>query len=223
MEIAPLLQVGRGVTALIGGGGKTTLLYTLAEELRSRGTVLLCTSTRICRPEQYPVLTDAGAEAVRSALERYGAVCAGISRENGKLGAPELSFSALAQLADYVIVEADGAHMLPLKAHAPWEPVIPENAEQTILVVGAGGFGHPIGEVCHRPELYAALAGARAEDAVTPELAARVITAEGLGDRVYINQVERPDNESAALELARYLTCPVAAGSLCERRYTCLR
>ncbi len=45
MQIAPLLNIGRGVTALIGGGGKTTLLYTLTEELRKKGTVLLCTST----------------------------------------------------------------------------------------------------------------------------------------------------------------------------------
>ena len=43
MQIAPLLNIGRGVTALIGGGGKTTLLYTLTEELRKKGTVLLCT------------------------------------------------------------------------------------------------------------------------------------------------------------------------------------
>ena len=47
MRIAPLLHIGRGVTALIGGGGKTTLLCTLAEELRARGSVLLCTSTHI--------------------------------------------------------------------------------------------------------------------------------------------------------------------------------
>ena len=32
MQIAPLLHVGRGVTAIIGGGGKTTLMETLAGE-----------------------------------------------------------------------------------------------------------------------------------------------------------------------------------------------
>ena len=46
MQIAPLLNIGRGVTALIGGGGKTTLLYTLTEELRKKGTVLLCSAFR---------------------------------------------------------------------------------------------------------------------------------------------------------------------------------
>ena len=68
MEIAPLLHVTRGVTALIGGGGKTMLLYTLAEELRRRGTVIVTTSTHIRRPEQYPVLPEGGKDAVAAAL-----------------------------------------------------------------------------------------------------------------------------------------------------------
>ena len=53
MPLAPLLRIGRGVTAIIGGGGKTTLLYMLTEELRKKGSVLLCTSAHIRIPEQY--------------------------------------------------------------------------------------------------------------------------------------------------------------------------
>ena len=68
MQIAPLLNIGRGVTALIGGGGKTTLLYTLTEELRKKGTVLLCTSTHIMRPTQYEVLERAGEAEISAAL-----------------------------------------------------------------------------------------------------------------------------------------------------------
>ena len=70
MQIAPLLNIGRGVTALIGGGGKTTLLYTLTEELRKKGTVLLCTSTHIMRPTQYEVLERAGEAELSAALSR---------------------------------------------------------------------------------------------------------------------------------------------------------
>ena len=42
MQIAPLLHIGRGVTAIIGGGGKTTLMERLAHELS--GNCLLYTS-----------------------------------------------------------------------------------------------------------------------------------------------------------------------------------
>ena len=162
MDISALLGVERGVTALIGGGGKTTLMCTLAEELRRRGTVVVTTSTHIQRPEQYPVLLSGGAAAVSAALAAHGAVCVAGETAEGKLTAPALSFETLAQLADFVLVEADGAKRLPLKAHAPHEPVIPPNTRQTIYVVGADGFGRPIRQICHRPERYAALCGAAA-------------------------------------------------------------
>lgn len=216
-----MLQIGRGVSALIGGGGKTTLLETLAEELRARGRVVLCTSTHIRVPERWPVVTD-GADALRAALSRYGAVCAGTPAEQGKLTASPVPFAELAVLADYVLVEADGARGLPLKAHAPHEPVIPANAQRVVLVLGVDGFGRPIREVCHRFERWAELAGAAADEPATPELAVRVIRAEGLGDRVYCNKVETAGDYAAAEILAKRLDRPVVAGSLHKGVYTCL-
>lgn len=213
MKISSLLHIGRGVTALIGGGGKTTLLYTLTEELRRTGTVVLCTSTHIRAPEQYPLVTG-GAEEIAAALREHGAVCAGTNAADGKLTASPVPFSELARLADYVLVEADGARGLPLKRHAEHEPVIPENASRVVLVVGADCFGRPLREVCHR---------AAEDEIVTPEWVARHIRAEGFGDRVYINKVESAEDYAAAQELAGYLDCPVVAGSLHMGVYTCLR
>ena len=213
MKISPLLHIGRGVTALIGSGGKTTLLYTLTEELRKSGSVVLCTSTHIRVPEQYPLVTG-GADELRAALARHGAVCAGTPAEGGKLTAPPIPFAELARLADYVLMEADGAKGLPLKIHAAHEPVIPQNAQRVVLVVGADGFGKPLSQVCHRA----------AEDTIaTPEWLARHIAAEGFGDRVYINKVESAEDYAAAEELAARLACPVVAGSLHQGVYVCLR
>ena len=218
MDIFALLGVERGVTALIGGGGKTTLMYTLAEELRHRGTVVVTTSTHIQRPEQYPVLT--AADDVAAALAEHGAVCVASESPEGKLCAPALSFEALAALADFVLVEADGSKRLPLKAHAPHEPVIPPNARRIIYVVGADGFGRPIRQVCHRPERYAALCGAAEDDIVTPMLEAAVLHAEGYDTGwVYINKVETPEDWRNAEALAALLPGKVIAGSLWERVY----
>ena len=218
MDISALLGVKRGVTALIGGGGKTTLMYTLAEELRHRGTVVVTTSTHIQRPEQYPVLT--AADDVAAALAEHGAVCVASESPEGKLCAPALSFEALAALADFVLVEADGSKRLPLKAHAPHEPVIPPNARRIIYVVGADGFGRPIRQVCHRPERYAALCGASENDIVTPMLEAKVLHAEGYDTGwVYINKVETAESWRNAEALAALLPGKVIAGSLWERVY----
>ena len=220
MDISALLAVEKGVTALIGGGGKTTLMYTLAEELRRRGTVVATTSTHIQRPEQYPVLLSGGAAAVSAALAAHGAVCVAGETAEGKLCAPALSFETLAALADFVLVEADGSRRLPLKAHAPHEPVIPANTRRTVYVVGADGFGHPIRQVCHRPERYAALCGAAEDDIVTPMLEAAVLHAEGYADGwVFINKVETAEDWRSAEALAALLPGKVLAGSLRERVY----
>lgn len=222
MQIAPLLHVGRGVMAIIGGGGKTTLMETLAGELSKKGKVIITTTTHIYRPEQYETLLDADEAAVSAALERSGIVCVASQAESGKLCAPRLSMGTLAQLADFVLVEADGAKRLPLKAHASHEPVIPPCAQRVVAVVGIDGIGKPIGAACHRSARYAQLALADEEALVTPEIAARVLNAEGGFDRVYINKVESAADYEAAQAMANEFSCPVIAGSLHQGVYVCL-
>lgn len=221
MQLYERLGVPCGVTAVIGSGGKTTLLCTLSRELP--GTVILTTTTHILPFEGVPLLTAPTEDEVRAALARSRVLCLGTPAPEGKLTAPSLPFSLLEQLADYVLVEADGSRRLPLKAHAPHEPVIPANAQRVVLVVGADGFGKPIRDVCHRSERYAALCGVSENALVTPELEAALILAEGLGDRVYINKVETAEDYDRAAALANRLTCPVTAGSLHKGVYLCLR
>ena len=222
MQISSLLHVGRGVTAIIGRGGKTTLMEQLAKELSKKGRVIITTTTHICRPKQYETLLDADEAAVSAALERSGIVCVASQAEDGKLCAPKISIEALARLADFVLVEADGAKGLPLKAHEAHEPVIPPCAQRVVTVVGIDGIGRPISEVSHRSARYAQLAGVDEETTVTPEIAARVVNAESYGDRVYINKVESAADYEAAQTMARDFSCPVIAGSLHQGVYVCL-
>lgn len=53
-KLCDLLGIRPGITALIGGGGKTTLMYHLARELRQYGTVAVTTTTRIWPPTASP-------------------------------------------------------------------------------------------------------------------------------------------------------------------------
>lgn len=142
MNFFELLNISPGVTAVIGSGGKTSLLRRLAAE--APGTVLLCTTTHIRPFAEYPLLTDAAAETVLQALTSERVLCVGTPCENGKLTAPRLPMETLAALADYMLVEADGSRQMPLKAHAAHEPVIPACAERVICVAGASGFDRPI-------------------------------------------------------------------------------
>ena len=86
-----LLGVTQGLTAVIGSGGKTSLLYELAEELRPCGTVLLATTTHIMKPPQYPFAETA--EQLSAALAAEGVACAGSFTPEGKLTAPDFDGS----------------------------------------------------------------------------------------------------------------------------------
>ena len=216
------LGVREGVLSVIGSGGKTTLLATLARELP--GSVILCTTTHMLPFPGIPLLPGDEIQPVREALLGKRVVCLGRPDENGKLTAPALPVSQLQTLSPWVLVEADGSKHLPLKAHAPYEPVIPPESQHTILVAGASGFGRPILQTVHRPERFCALTGAVPEDLVTPELAARAIAREGLARQVLLNQVEEREDWAAAQSFARALDgsgIAVWAGSL--RRSLCRR
>lgn len=217
MKFCEALNVRPGVTAIIGSGGKTSLLRRLAEEVP--GTVILCTTTHIRPFPEYPLLESPSYLNIRQALHAYRVVCAGAWTRDGKLIATELPVEVLAELADYVLVEADGSRQLPLKAHASHEPVIPSASRRVICVAGASGFGRPIVEVVHRPERFIDLTGARETDIATPELAAKALLAESLCDTVFLNQVDdirqRPAAERFAGALAGH-GLRVWYGSLCS-------
>ncbi len=221
MGLAQLLDVRPGVTAVIGGGGKTTLLRTLGEELAAEGArVLLCATTKIFPFDGLPNLINPSEEALTEALISRRLVCAGTPVPGtGKLTAPALPMARLMEPADYVLAEADGSAGRPLKAHAPHEPVIPSEANQTICVVGASGFGRPIAEAAHRPALYARLTGVPEDAPAVPETEAAVLLAEGFHTQVFVNQVETAETRKQAAALAALLPCPVLAGSLMRKEF----
>lgn len=218
MELAKLLDIHPGVTAVIGGGGKTTLLRTLGEELAKESRVLLCTTTKIFPFPGLPCAMDA--EELDTLRREHRLLCAGMPVPGtGKLTAPSISMAELAAWFDYVLVETDGSAQRPFKAHAPHEPVVPAEANQVICVVGVSGFGRPVAEAAHRPELYAHLAGVSVENTATPETEATVLRAESLHHKIYVNQVETQQSLAVSKALAALLDCPVLAGSLHRREY----
>lgn len=179
-----------------------------------------------------PVASRGGRDETRSAVvgdqaaagAAGGQAAAGAVRALPKLGPSPIPVARLAQLAGHVLVEADGSRRLPLKAHAAHEPVVPPESTLRVLVVGASGLGSPVRKTAHRPELFCERVGCAPDDNATPELVARVISAEVAAgplspDRVVVNQVEDAAARAQAGRLARELArlgvdAPVLAGSI---------
>lgn len=235
---ASALKIEPGMTAIIGSGGKSTVLKTLGLELmRAGGRVLLCTTTHMFPVAGVP--WDGSSRRMDAAPWKPGTlhvpsctceVCAGLARgsicqagvldpETGKLSSPAEPLDQLAQRFDYVLAEADGSKRLPLKAHAVWEPVIPAGTVNVVWVVGASGLGKPIDEVAHRPELFCERCGCKPTDTATPERVAQALNAEMQALKlnnahVILNQVDTLSDPSTADHFQAALGHPIVATCL---------
>ncbi len=190
MLIQTALHIHPGdVVALVGGGGKTTLMFQLAGELVAQGRKVVTTMTTKIFVEQMSraparlVLQGEGALLAQlpGLLAEHGHVllAGGTVVEQDKVQGLECALIdriAAHPAVDVIVIEADGSRRLPFKAPAGHEPVIPACTTIVVPVVGLDVIGRPLtAEFVHRPERVAALTGASLGDPVTPAMVAAVL------------------------------------------------
>ncbi len=171
----------RSLVSLVGGGGKTTLLFALGRSLPAR--TLLTTTTRMgCdRTGGFPCLIGPSDDDLAAVLDHDDAVLAWRTTDERKaLGfAPDdVDRWFAAGVADHIVVEADGARRRPFTAPAPWEPPIPALSTHVVACIGADALGYVIADRVHRPLRVAAAAGCSPYQRLTPERAAAALTSE---------------------------------------------
>lgn len=170
----------REMVSIVGAGGKSTTMFTLAGELAATGSKIIVTTTTKLAGDQIvdPICWSDDPDTVEAALVRGEALFVASEPSQGKITGPtpdtlDRIFSA--STADYVIVEADGARSKSVKAPANHEPVIPTLSTVVLVVAGLDAIGQQISEVAHRPELMAGLIGGASDDVLTAEGLARVL------------------------------------------------
>ncbi|MDC7231827.1 MAG: selenium cofactor biosynthesis protein YqeC [Spirochaetales bacterium] len=155
------------VLTLSGGGGKTSLLMTLARENALKNGLYTC-STKMFDPRSGSHPFDR--ILVNWQSERLPDACAGACFAAGAVlpsrvkGVPDkvkgLSNKTLeswnsADGWSILVIEADGAAGKPLKYPGPHEPVIPGNATHAVGCIGMEVLGKsPEPELVHRCELF---------------------------------------------------------------------
>ena len=172
----------------VGGGGKTRVLYCLARELRDQGrSVLLTTTTAVFHPGRSGQLWDnlvigpLPGGRPPSVGGRGQLVVGARAHDPGtdKLrGYDPAYLDGLRAAArfDAVLVEADGARGLPVKAPAGHEPVVPSRSDGVIGVIGLDCLGRPLtpGHV-HRAEAFSRVTGLEPGAPITPEALVRLV------------------------------------------------
>jgi probable selenium-dependent hydroxylase accessory protein YqeC len=172
--LLPLLPAGKGVIAFVGAGGKTSALFRLARALQGQGRrVLITTTTHLLDPRGEPtrpafdlVLRPEMEAPIGSAPlpEARAGLTVLLSREAeppGKMKGIHPSWiPALRSKWELILVEADGSKRLPVKAPAPYEPVLPPGTDLVVGVVGLDCLGQPMdSRSVHRPERFGAITG----------------------------------------------------------------
>lgn len=166
--IEPILwQYQRPVLAFVGAGGKTSWIYALAQELRRHGkSVLIATTTHMYRPSHGGVYTGKIEDVLRQ-LRCEGIAVVGTLAEQNKISymGNDL-FKNACQIADIILVEADGSRRLPAKIMGEHEPVIPEETNVVCCLAGLSALGKQLGKACFR----AHQSGYGKNGMITPEI-----------------------------------------------------
>lgn len=209
-----LCPTGTGVTALVGAGGKTSILDRISREAAVReATLQLTVTTKLQRPcpieaDRIHSGSDFG-EPWPRAGERVlwvGEPVAGGKKWSG----PELSAieNLIVTRPEFpIFIEADGAACRPVKAPGEGEPVIPAGTDTVAAVIGLSAIGRPIGkDLVHRLDSFLAVSGAQIGDPLGPEHLIKLIAhpkgsfkdcPDSARKIVILNQADTTDNSAA--------------------------
>ena len=231
----------RAFISLVGAGGKSTLFNRLAEELAYKNKrMILTTTTKMFSWQLVPFIKKGNLiefndeKIMEDNIKKFFyqnknreivLVHHRIKEKEGeKISGPEplyLDKWWREKLADYFLVEADGAAGRPVKAPASYEPVIPLSTTDLIGVISIDALGLSLQEEnVFRSQIFSRLTGLNLGEKVGIEaLAFLICHPEGLFKGVppgcrrhlFINKVE----DSKDLKMAEELTFEVL--KICHR------
>jgi len=215
----------REVISLAGAGGKTTLMFCLAEELFLAGKkVVTTTTTKILEPasgETVSLFINLDEEELKLFVHKHLDEYRHITLARERLGSGKLkgvSSDLVNDLwssneIDYIIIEVDGAAGRPIKAPREGEPVIPSSTTLVVAILGVDGMEMEVNEEnVFQAERVSKLTGIPMGKKITDEAMAVLMThPEGIfkgtpsSSRVitFLNKVDIPDGVTKAKGIAQ--------------------
>ena len=159
------------IIACVGAGGKTSVMFWLAQQFKAMGLRVLCTTTtRMYRPtfsQCDSLILNDNAITRFDALKKYAAakhiiycasICDSSSNKVEGLTPQEINTIKALGLFDVCLVETDGARGLEIKAPADHEPVIPSSTDVVMALISARSLLRPANPaLIHRWMLFSAI------------------------------------------------------------------
>lgn len=169
------------VISFVGGGGKTTTIFALADELvKAKKKVFIATTTKVFNPKEeeydYYFLKDINKEFIplKGTITFLGECV----KDEKLLGVSSEKIDEIIDrnIFDFILIEADGANRKPIKAPAYHEPVIPRKTSLTIGLIGLDCLNKAIDKnIVHRPELLKKISGNEDFEIINKDLVVNLV------------------------------------------------
>lgn len=220
-----LIRESDKVISIVGGGGKTSLMFLLAHTFQQKGLkVISTTTTHILKPsiQQTGAVVlfsrDDFQDKLQDCLKRYGhaTVAHHLLPSNNKLQG--VNCEQVEQIfkhssANRMLIEADGARQLSFKAPGHNEPVVPQITDVFISVLGLDIIGKPLDDAnVFRASLVSSHTGLRMGSEITPLTVAKLaIHPKGLlkgcpkktRSYIFLNKTDIPGVKEKALSVIK--------------------
>jgi len=184
----------------------------LAEHLQSQGKrVAVTTTTHIYQPDK-----EVFCRSIQDCQNcwnkgRYAVWAHELG--NGKLCALDESKFEQLRIADFVLVEADGARHMACKVPASHEPQIPRQADVVIGVIGLSAMGQTVRASCFRPLDVARFLNCELEHLMSSNDLAEILSSDNgtrkdVGSREYyavLNQCDTLSRPEYGVDILRLL------------------
>ncbi|OOB79348.1 MAG: hypothetical protein BEN19_07820 [Epulopiscium sp. Nuni2H_MBin003] len=206
------------VVSFIGGGGKTSSIFRIADELiETHHTVIITTTTKMALPtidDKYQLTIPLTYSHIQENLNKsYYSFVAHKYNDYKITGVNDKLLGQLTSICDVMLIEADGAYRLPLKIPNDTEPVIPSFCNKLVILLGISAIGQTLEQSCFRYTQLQHNFPYNSHDTITASIMADIATShdgllkntQGLTPIYIINQVETATQLHAARIVANLI------------------